>query len=80
MARELGSIVGGRPYPVKDPVNPWGIPVPLVPPVAPWQEGTRQQAGSLGSGTNEQEIGTLSYFGHLKVIKDANLIILWNLS
>lgn len=58
---------GGRPYPVKEPVNPWGIPVPLVPwPVVPWQDGTRQQAGSLGSTTNVQEIGTFSYLGHLE--------------
>ena len=35
-------------------------------PVVLWHCGTRQQAESLGSGTNWQVTGTFSYFGHLK--------------
>ena len=61
-------MLGGRPYPTKDPVNPCGTPDPPVPvPDVPWQDGTRQQVGSFGSGTNVHEIGTLSYLGHLKI-------------
>ena len=59
---------GGRPYPINEPVKPCGTPVPPVPvPEVLWQDGTRQHCGSFGSGTNEQETGTLSYLAHLKI-------------
>ena len=62
----LRSISPGRPYPVKDPVNP----LTPTPPVLSWHWGTRQHWGSLGSATNVQVEGTLSYLGHLQHEKE----------
>lgn len=50
---------------MNDPVNPW---IPVVP--VPWQDGTRQHVGSLGSATNVQLAGTLSYLGHLDTTRN----------